>query len=220
MAGVQMDALLNIGKIAVIGGGIIFAIFVLLAIAGFFLEAQESRKLRRANEEKLNVVEQRVLDEPGKPQLAWDLARAKLENYLDRNLSQVSSILWLTYIVMVAGFSLILYGLYKSFDSSGSVTIAVVGSASGVIISFIGGSFLLIYKSIIEQSSNYVSILERINAVGMAVQVLSGIPDDQAELKHKTTAQLASDLIKIYSVADTKMSNTRSSTTRRVRRQR
>jgi hypothetical protein len=95
-----------------------------------------------------------------------------------------------------------------------------VGSASGVIISFIGGSFLLIYKSIIEQSSNYVSILERINAVGMAVQVLSGIPDDQAELKHKTTAQLASDLIKIYSVADTKMSNTRSSTTRRVRRQR
>jgi hypothetical protein len=151
-----------------------------------------------ARARKFEMIERRAAEHPEKPQLAWDVARTKLENYLDRNLAQVRAILWLTYLVMFAGFSLVLYGLYQAFDAQRNVPVAVVGSASGVIITFIGGSFLIIYRSVLAQSKDYVTVLERINAVGMAVQVLSSIPDEQAELKHKMTAELAVNLINLY----------------------
>jgi hypothetical protein len=67
-----------------------------------------------------------------------------------------------------------------------------------VRISFIGGSLLLIYRSILAQSKDYVTVLERINAVGMAVQVIASIPDSNEELKHNTTANLAKQLLSLY----------------------
>lgn len=177
---------------------------ILAAMAGLWVQWKAAERRTVERQRKIDAVEERVLAEPGKPQLAWDLARAKLEDYLDRNLSQVRYVLVLTYAVMFAGFVLVLIGLYRSFESQSDLKVAVVGSASGVIVSFIGGSFLLVYKSVLAQTKDYVAVLERINAVGMAVQVLSGIPDDQAELKHKTTAQLASDLIKLYATSEQK----------------
>src|SRR5215217_3385750 len=40
---------------------------------------------RQERQEKLEIVEERVREHPERPQLAWDLARIKLESYLDRN---------------------------------------------------------------------------------------------------------------------------------------
>ena len=152
----------------------------------------------QAEEEKIKTVEQRVREHPEKPQLAWDLARVKLESYLDRNLSQVQSIYWLTLLVMLCGFGFVSYGLYQVSESAEKLPVSVVASASGVLISFIGGSFLLIYRSILAQSKGYVSVLERINAVGMAVQVIATIPDSDLELKNKGKAALAEQLLKLY----------------------
>jgi len=153
---------------------------------------------QQAQKVKIEAVEQRVREHPEKPQLAWDLARTKLESYLDRNLGQVRSIYWLTLLVMAVGFGFVLYGLYNAFQSPEKLPVSIVASASGVIISFIGGSFLLIYRSILAQSKEYVAVLERINAVGMAVQVISNIPDESSELKHQTTAELAKQLLGLY----------------------
>lgn len=146
-------------------------------------------------------VETRALQHPEKPQFAWDLARIKLESYLDRNLAQVRSIFWLTLIVMTAGFSLIMYGLYHAFETPDRLPVAVVASASGVLVSLIGGSFLIIYRSIMSQSKDYVGVLERINAVGMAVQVISNIPDTSSPLREQTTAELAKQLLGLYAKA-------------------
>lgn len=143
-------------------------------------------------------VESRALQHPEKPQFAWDLARIKLESYLDRNLAQVRSIYWLTLLVMLAGFGLIMYGLYHAFESTDRLPVAVVASASGVLVSLIGGSFLIIYRSILGQSKDYVGVLERINAVGMAVQVISNIPDTSSPLREQTTAELAKQLLGLY----------------------
>ncbi|MFC7514587.1 hypothetical protein ACFQUU_06185 [Herbaspirillum sp. GCM10030257] len=153
---------------------------------------------KRSSEKKIAKIEERALEHPEKPQLAWDLARAKLESYLDRNLSQVRSIYWLTLFVMACGFGFVLYGLMRAFDEPEKLAVSIVASASGVIISFIGGSFILIYRSILSQSRDYVTVLERINAVGMAVQVIENIPDDMAQLKHETTAGLAKQLLGLY----------------------
>jgi hypothetical protein len=47
------------------------------------------------NRARIERVEDQIRQHPDRPQLAWDLARTKLENYLDRNLGQLRSIFWL-----------------------------------------------------------------------------------------------------------------------------
>jgi hypothetical protein len=165
----------------------------------------------QAQREKIEIVEERVREHPEKPQFAWDLARTKLESYLDRNLAQVRSIFWLTLLVMLCGFAFVLYGLLKAFETPETLPVSIVASASGVLISFIGGSFLLVYRSILAQSKEYVTVLERINAVGMAVQVIANIPDESSQLKHQTTAELAKQLLTIYAATAPSSNNAKAS---------
>jgi len=171
---------------------------VLAIIAGLTVAAYQRFIDQEAIERKIETVEQRVREHPEKPQLAWDLARVKLENYLDRNLSQVRSIYWLTLMVMLCGFGFVSYGLFQASKNTEQLPVSIVAAASGVLISFIGGSFLLIYRSILAQSKEYVTVLERINAVGMAVQVIATIPEASAELKSQTKAELAKQLLNLY----------------------
>jgi O-antigen/teichoic acid export membrane protein len=171
---------------------------VIAGVLTFGVIAYQNYIEQEARKDKIEEVEQRVREHPEKPQLAWDLARAKLESYLDRNLSQVRSIYWLTLLVMFVGFGFVLYGLYHAFQSPDKLAVSIVASASGVLISFIGGSFLLIYRSILGQSKDYVAVLERINAVGMAVQVISNIPEASGTLRDQTTAELARQLLSLY----------------------
>ena len=103
------------------------------------------------------------------------LAQTKLESYLNRNLEQARSIFWLTLVVMLAGFGLILFGILRAFDDPSKLPVAVIASASGVLISFIGGSFLIIYRATLAESKDFVAVLERINAVGMSVQIVENI---------------------------------------------
>jgi len=146
----------------------------------------------------LEAVAQESREHPEKTKLAWDLARIKLEHYLDRNLSQVRSIYWLTVGVMLCGFALIVYGLQQSFSSTDKLAVSIVASASGVLVSFIGGSFLLIYRSILAQTKEYVGVLERINAVGMAVQVIDTMSTDGAATRDKSIADLSKQLLAMY----------------------
>jgi hypothetical protein len=153
---------------------------------------------RRQKDQRLEQVEEEFRSNPEKPQLAWDLARTKLESYLDRNLGQTVWIFWLTLIVMAAGFFVVVMGIFKSFEQPMALAISIVSSASGIIISFLGASFLLIYRSVAEQTRSYVSVLERINAVGMAVQVLTTVSDDGKELRNQATVTLAKQLLDLY----------------------
>lgn len=175
-------------------------VFVIPAASLFYAVLTYERLLENKEfQEKIESFAQKVRDNPGETQLAWELAQAKLESYLNRNLAQVRSIYWLTIFVMVVGFGFILFGLYRAFDSPERLPVAVVASVSGILISFIGGSFLLVYKSTLGQSKEFVSVLERINAVGMAVQILETIPDEKSDLRYTTTSELAKQLLNMYS---------------------
>jgi nitrate reductase gamma subunit len=201
-----------------LGGTFAYRLTLTLGVGAAFLvvgvttyeRAVDQRQIRR----KIEVVEQKVRENPRETQLAWELAQTKLESYLNRNLGQVRSIFWLTALVMLVGFGFVLFGILKAIDAPDKLPIAVVSAASGVLISFIGGSFLLIYRSTMTQSKDYVAVLERINAVGMAVQIVEGIPDTSAELKHQTTAQIARQLIGMYASDQAGGSNERESRTR------
>jgi hypothetical protein len=141
----------------------------------------------------ISRAEEAVEKEPEKTRPVWDLSRAQLELYINRNLSQVRNIFWITIVVMSAGFGLVVYGVYRAFDTQ--LQVAVLTAASGLITQTIGATFLLIYLSTMRQASDYVGTLERINAVGMAVAIVDLIPDESREAKTKARVDLVKQIL-------------------------
>jgi len=210
---------------AVIGTAIILVVVAIIVLIGgkFFPYAQHFTEgiagvlgavggalaltifgLQKANEEekrerRLEQVEKRVQENPQETQAAWELARGKLESYLNRNLRQVSAIFWLTVFVMLAGFTLIAVGISLIYGNPEALNASLLSTVSGVIVSFVGATFLTLYKSTMTQAAEYVAVLERINAVGMSVQILETIEQDDGTLKEQTTAEIAKQLLVMYS---------------------
>jgi hypothetical protein len=213
MVNIALGAALTLMLIG-IGGGIYFAAthaitvdhlvtgvsFALGALIAVFrtLTLFEDAKTTHSIEVRKEDSEKAAAQHPEKPQLAWVAGRFLLEKYLDRNLKQVRTIATLTYCVMLAGFAFILFGLIKAFNDPSKLPVAIVASASGVLVSFIGGSFLLVYRSLLTQTKDYIFVLERINSVGMSMAVIGSIPEDAAELRQSATAQLSKDLLTLY----------------------
>ena len=78
---------------------------------------------------------------------------------------------------------------------AGPGQISYIGAAAGIITEFIGATFMFIFRSTIAQANSFMSTLERINSVGMGVQILETIPDEDRELKSATKAELVKLLL-------------------------
>ena len=171
---------------------------VYLAIIVVTTAARQEIKDQVESERKIEEVEERVRENPKETQAAWELARVKLESYLNRNINQVRSIFWLTLFVMAVGFSLIIYGVVILYKDPTLLHPSIIAACSGVLVNFIGATFLIIYKATMNQAKDYVTVLERINAVGMAVQILDTIEDKDGDIKPQATADLAKQLLQLY----------------------
>jgi hypothetical protein len=165
------------------------------ALAKFVVDAYRSYKKEQQTERKVERIERKAEEEPEKIRFAWDLARTKLEAYFDRNLSQVKSIFWVSIFVMTIGFGFVAYGIMRSIDDPTKLTATYVASTAGVITEFIGVTFMLIYRSTLQQAANFVTVLEKINSVGMAVQILDSISDQHDALKNETRAEIVRMLL-------------------------
>lgn len=124
---------------------------------------------------------------------AWDVAQAKLEEYWDRNLSQVTIIFYIALAVIVAGFGILAWGLGSGFQNPAKRDIAFASVAAGVITEFIGATVMVVFRSVAQQARAYVGTLSRINSVGMAVGLLNEITDNQ--LKDSVRSKIAETLI-------------------------
>jgi hypothetical protein len=149
----------------------------------------------RTLEAKIERAENKAESEPTKAKFAWDLARVKLEAYFDRNLFQVNQVFWLAVAMMMVGFGFVLAAVVMSLNHTQIIPAAKVAALSGIITQFIGATFLVIYRSTMAQANEFMSVLERINTVGMAVQVLDSIPETNAALKDKTRAEIVALLL-------------------------
>lgn len=69
---------------------------LILGIAAYEQAAEENKR-----EEVVQRAEERFKEHPNEPQVAWELARIKLESYLNRNLIHIRWIFVLTLIVPV-----------------------------------------------------------------------------------------------------------------------
>jgi phosphate/sulfate permease len=163
---------------------------VLAAIIAYALAARSQDALEQVQQVRIEKLEQKVEEEPEKAKFAWDLARIKLETYFDRNLNQVRMIFFVAVAVMVTGFGFVLWGIQLAIRNPESVKIAIIASASGILTQFIGLTFMAIYRSTMLQATQFMSVLERINTVGMAVQILDSMKDTSSELKDLTRVDI------------------------------
>jgi hypothetical protein len=167
------------------------------AVALSLSEQYFNRQKAKKTEQKVEEIETKALQQPAKISFAWDLARIKLEQYFDRNLNQVKWIFIVAVGVMIAGFSIVMYGVTLVINQPGNIKVALVSAVSGIITQFIAVTFMVIYRSTLAQAGSYMTILERINSVGMAVQILDSIGDENGELKNKTRAEIVHLLLAI-----------------------
>lgn len=167
---------------------------VVLAI---YVQIRQSVELVRRSREQVAQAESRVEAQPEKAKPAWDLARTTLEAYFNRNLLQITSIFWLSVVVLIIGFVIIIWGISQSIQAPNTLASAAIAAISGIITEFVGATFLFIYRSTIEQAINYSKTLERINSVGMAMQILDTMPDETRpeDLKSSTKAKLVELLV-------------------------
>jgi hypothetical protein len=104
------------------------------------------------------------------------------------------------------GFGFILFGISRAFSPGpmaaaggsatlGGVTPAVVATVAGLITEFIGATFLILYRSTIQQAAGYTKALERINAVGMAMQILDTLSGESRDLQDRTKAEMVKLLL-------------------------
>lgn len=153
-----------------------------------FLERYDSVESEKRHARIEQLEKQAELTEKVKP--AWDLARAKLEDYFARNLEQVRSIYRIAVGAMTLGFLVILWGITISLGDSNKFRLSLIATASGIITEFIGVTFMAIYRATLAQANQYVAVLERINTVGMAVQILDSMDQDSPELKDVTRVDM------------------------------
>jgi TRADD-N domain-containing protein len=169
-----------VGSLIALFSGVVFKYF-------WNLKAQGQQQRQRRD------LQEKVDKEPTKIKPVWELAAFTLETYFQRNLKQVRAIFWVSNLVMFAGFAVIVWGIKVAVDDPNRVKIGVIASASGILTEFISLTFMAIYRSTMAQANEYVSVLERINTVGMAVQVLDSMDKDDkesTELKNVTRVDI------------------------------
>lgn len=117
---------------------------------------------------------------------SWVTAQATLDTYHRRNLDQNNWTFRLSVIVMAIGFGIIIYGIHAAIElntlskglkggNNGTTLIAILSTASGVIINLIGGTFLAIYNSTLKQAIDYTNSLQKTSTVGTSLAILNSI---------------------------------------------
>jgi nitrate reductase gamma subunit len=180
---------------------LIAAISTVVSMAAVILRSYEQINEKRVEERsnrRIAEAESKVEREPEKIKPAWDLARVTLEAYFNRNLGQVTAIFWLCTSVMFIGFLIIAFGVILAMQSPEKPLPSIITGLAGVVTELIGATFLFVYRSTMQQAINYTKTLERINSVGMAMQILDTIPDDAEinSLKNSTKASVVKMLMK------------------------
>lgn len=127
------------------------------------------------------------------PPPAWIAAQTQLEAYIGYNKFQSKVAFWAALFVMLTGFWLTCFGIVIALTrgASGPWSQSALSVVSGVITQLIGGTFILVYRTIAQQTSGIITMLDRTNLIGMTTCLIRGIPDQKATLRAETFAKVA-----------------------------
>jgi hypothetical protein len=180
---------------------ILASIILTVGVASIAFGTVEARRKSTEFQAKVATLEKIATEEPEKAKPASDVANEKLQQYFDRNLSQVRLIFYAALGAMVVGFSFVMIGIELAVSHPETFRMSLVASGSGIITEFIGLSFMALYKNTVSQAAQYVDVLERINVVNMSMQILDTLPESEGQLRNTTRAEIAKLLLSTRTTA-------------------
>jgi hypothetical protein len=153
-----------------------------------------------ATEAQISSSKASLSEENQSIQPAWELALGTLKQYWQRNARQNAFIFTVSVLAMLAGFFVLLLGAWGALRASTQPAVLASGivSIAGVLTEFIGATFLLVYRSTMQQMTTFNATLERINSVGMAWYILQAVDDKTPEakvFKDQTLARFALSIV-------------------------
>lgn len=184
-------------KVGAIVAALVLAIFLTWLGTMFYVslydllyepKADQRRKAREAELRKLRSTANTPHEQIS---ATWDLALETLENFWTANKRQNQQIFLLSVTATTMGFAVLLLGVVlKGLGmGQGGDNVSII---AGVISEFIGATFLIVYRSTVNQTNRFADALERIHAAAMAWLILQTMPEDTAEFaKAKNEARLA-----------------------------
>jgi SNF family Na+-dependent transporter len=122
-------------------------------------------------------------------------------DHIKTNQTQLKVIFWVIILTAITGLLLICIpglGFFKSADSP----VNVISLISGGGLEVISAGSLVVYRLTMKQGQNFMIMIERINAVIMAVHILNTIEEDQ-KTKNEYAAKMAERLLYSYDFAAT-----------------
>jgi hypothetical protein len=168
---------------------ILFTSLVAFLFEGFKNVIEEEKKIIdniTKEKENLIVLNQKSSEKISKNPQAINFvsdSHIKLTSYIDNHLKKSNEIYNISTKLSYFGYILLLIGGCLAFFKSDSFQMAILISVSGIILNFISSIILVIFKSLMEQTKNYLAILEKTSLIGVSWFLSEQITDREAREK-------------------------------------
>ena len=160
-----------------------FTVIFILTVFQPFDDKREQQEEKIKREEK---------EQPDKIKPTWEYGKVELMEQLEVTKKHIRITFWCSIFAIIGGLFLI-FKIIVTQDLDRDISI--LGAIGGVIAEFIGGTLLLMYKSLISQLNENLKILERLNFVGIGIKILDTIESDDKEEVNSAKMKLAQQII-------------------------
>lgn len=165
----------------------LMGVFLFSAIINLLFFSSNNKSSEQQEELKKEEKEQ-----PDKIKPTWEYGKIELMEQLEVTKKHIRVTFWCSIFAIIGGLFLIFkITIIQDLDRD----ISILGAIGGVIAEFIGGTLLLMYKSLISQLNENLKILERLNFVGIGIKILDTIESDDKEEVNSAKMKLAQQII-------------------------
>jgi len=171
----------NATAISAIFGGIA----LLASLAAYLPEESIPPFLYRREMEELREERDKIKERNPEGQKAdlFDTVQLNLNEireYCVQNKRQARSSFHFGVFAMLLGLATLLYGIWKFYEgTSTNLTIASLVSVSGLLIQFIGGASMIIYRNSLRQGNFYFAHLVQMQDVMLAIKLCTETTDSE-----------------------------------------
>lgn len=142
--------------------------------------------------EQQEEIKKEEKEQPDKIKPTWEYGKVELMEQLEVTKKQIRITFWCSLIAIIFGLVLIFKIIItQNLDKD----ISILGIIGGVIVEFIGATFLFMYKSLISQLNENLKILERLNFVGIGIKILDTLESENKEEVNSAKMKLAQQII-------------------------
>ena len=175
-----------------------FITFICLAVSiSCFFDYKESKKIEKLDEDAKREEKEFSQIDPEKRALRAEkmfrMNQKELMRYYDMNLAQTKFLSGLGIIMIIFGILMVLVSIYVYISLGTDNILLFIGSLSGIVVDFIGATFIKMYTKNIEASVKFHSKFAESNNLLLANSIANKIDDDK--MREETLSEISKNII-------------------------